>query len=57
MLLSNFCTPLVEKKLGEIRSECKYTKRQLKEVAKLYWKGLLNLSTEKTQFFDVLKCK
>ena len=57
MLLSNFCTPLAEKKLGEIRSECKYTKRQLKEVAKLYWNGLLNLSTEKTQFFDVLKCK
>ena len=28
MLFSNFCTPLTEKKQGEIRSECEYRKRQ-----------------------------
>ena len=38
MLFSKFNT-LAEKKSGEIRSECKYTKRQLKDivtVVKLY---------------------
>ena len=52
MLFSYFCTPLAEKKLGEIRSECKYTKRELKDivtVVKLYWNGLFNPPNEKIQ--------
>ena len=60
MLFCYFCTPLAGKKPGEIRSESKYTKGELKDivtVVKLYWNGLFNPPNEKTQFFGVLKCK
>ena len=59
MLFSYFCTPLAEKKPGEIRSECKYTERvkRYSNGSKIVLKRFVNPPNEKTQFFGVLKCK